>query len=394
MKKLDKENWPLVRFGEVARILNESERDPLAAGLTRYVGLEHIDSGSLHLRAWGNVVDGTTFTRTFREGNVLFGKRRAYQRKAAVANFNGLCSGDILVMEANEKRLLPALLPFLVHSDGFFDHAVRTSAGSLSPRTKFKDLAEYEFRLPPREQQQQLAELLRAADEVGEKQRETQVQTQAYAKLWTDLAFSAPEQGFSAYESLALQDCCKLQTGVAKGKQYEAHIETVTMPYLSVSNVQDGRVDLSVVKEITIASKDVKRFSLKAGDVLLTEGGDFDKLGRGTVWNGEIEDCLHQNHVFCVRPDEEKVLPEFVSAQTSSAYGKTYFLMNAKKTSNLASINSTQVKGFPMIVPSIGEQEAFIEKLNLLKNSIEQTGKQVALAETVKQQLINQIFSA
>jgi len=166
VKKLDKENWPLVRFGEVARSLNESERDPLAAGLTRYVGLDHIEPGSLHLRAWGNVADGTTFTRTFRAGNVLFGKRRAYQRKAAVADFDGLCSGDILVMEANEKRLLPALLPFLVHSDGFFDHAVRTSVGSLSPRTKFKDLAEYEFRLPPREQQQRLAELLWAADEV------------------------------------------------------------------------------------------------------------------------------------------------------------------------------------------------------------------------------------
>jgi type I restriction enzyme S subunit len=113
----------------------------------------------------GQVADGTTFTRKFVAGQVLFGKRRAYQRKAAVAEFEGICSGDILVFEPSNSELIPELLPFIVQSDGFFNHALGTSAGSLSPRTKWKDLANYEFALPPRDEQRRIAEVLWAADE-------------------------------------------------------------------------------------------------------------------------------------------------------------------------------------------------------------------------------------
>jgi type I restriction enzyme, S subunit len=157
--------WRKVRFGEVVRNVNVQERSPLESGIERYVGLEHLDPGSLHVNRWGMVAEGTTFTRKFVNGQVLFGKRRAYQRKVAVAEFDGICSGDILVFEANSKVLLPKLLPFIVESDGFFEHALQTSSGSLSPRTRWKDLARYEFPLPPQEEQRRIADILWAADE-------------------------------------------------------------------------------------------------------------------------------------------------------------------------------------------------------------------------------------
>jgi type I restriction enzyme S subunit len=168
LKAIDKTNWKTVTFGEVCRNVNESEPNPLDNGLERYVGLEHIESGSLHITKWGNIADGTTFTKRFVKGNVLFGKRRAYLKKAAVAEFDGLCSGDILVFEPITKKIHPDLFPFLVSSDRFFDYAVKTSAGSLSPRTKFKDLVNFEFLLPPIEEQARLAELLWAGDEVSQ----------------------------------------------------------------------------------------------------------------------------------------------------------------------------------------------------------------------------------
>ena len=111
-------------------------------GFERYVGLEHLDPGDLKIRRWGNVSDGTTFTNVFRAGQVLFGKRRAYQRKVAVADFDGVCSGDIYVFEPKNEHLLPELLPFICQTDGFFEHAVGTSAGSLSPRTNWDSLAD------------------------------------------------------------------------------------------------------------------------------------------------------------------------------------------------------------------------------------------------------------
>jgi len=167
--KANRTDWDLVRFGDVAHEVKEVTRDPIAEGIERVVGLEHLTPLDIHIRSWGNIEDETTFTRKFKSGQILFGKRRAYQRKAALADFDGICSGDILVLEANNEKIEPGLLPFLMHSEGFFKWAVSTSAGSLSPRTKFKDLAEFKFYLPPRPIQKKIAELLWATDDTREK---------------------------------------------------------------------------------------------------------------------------------------------------------------------------------------------------------------------------------
>ncbi len=162
---IDTSKWDKVSFGDVARCLTVATKDPLSDGLDRYVGLEHIEPGNIHIKAWGEVAKGTTFTRVFRKGQVLFGKRRAYQKKAALAEFDGICSGDILVCEAIEGKLIPELLPFVVHSDRFFDFAIKTSAGSLSPRTKFKDLAKFSLKLPSKpDDQKRIADLLWSID--------------------------------------------------------------------------------------------------------------------------------------------------------------------------------------------------------------------------------------
>jgi type I restriction enzyme S subunit len=170
--KLDKSKWSKVKFGEVCTLVSENTKDAKSDGFEYLIGLEHIEPNNLHLRSWNTADMETTFTRIFRKGHVLFGRRRAYQRKVAYAKFDGICSGDIMVFQADTEILLPELLPFIVQSDGFFHCAVDTSAGSLSPRTKFNDLANYEFLLPPKEEQSRLAELLWAADDVVEREKE------------------------------------------------------------------------------------------------------------------------------------------------------------------------------------------------------------------------------
>ncbi len=159
----------LVKFGDVVRLSKARSQDPLADGIERYVGLEHLEPGDLRIRSWGNVADGVTFTSVFQPGQVLFGKRRAYQRKVSVADFSGVCSGDIYVLESKDAQvLLPELLPFICQTDAFFDHAVGTSAGSLSPRTNWTSLAEFEFMLPPTDEQTSLVEVLRGFEEAME----------------------------------------------------------------------------------------------------------------------------------------------------------------------------------------------------------------------------------
>ncbi|MFH1965671.1 MAG: restriction endonuclease subunit S, partial [Acidobacteriota bacterium] len=169
-----KTGWRMVKFGDVVNNANLVERDPVKNGIERIVGLEHLDPENLHIRHWNSPEDGTSFTRKFVPGQTLFGKRRAYQKKVAYAEFEGICSGDILTFESKDtKLLLPELLPFICQTDAFFDYALGTSAGSLSPRTSWKALRNFEFPLPPIEEQKRFAEILWAADEAVERLGET-----------------------------------------------------------------------------------------------------------------------------------------------------------------------------------------------------------------------------
>jgi type I restriction enzyme S subunit len=156
----DKSGWNLVSLGSVVRNTNEVSHNPLVVGVEHFVGLEHLEPGDLKVEAFGHVSEGTTFTKRVRPGQTLFGKRRAYQRKVAFADFDAVCSGDILALEPSSDSMIPELLPFLISSEGFYERALKTSAGSLSPRTRWADLESFEFLLPPIEEQKRIAQLL------------------------------------------------------------------------------------------------------------------------------------------------------------------------------------------------------------------------------------------
>ena len=153
-----------------------------------------------------------------------------------------------------------------------------------------------------------------------------------------------------------------VQTGVAKGKD-NAGKQTMAVPYLRVANVQDGYLDLDEVATIELPADDLPRYRLRAGDVLMNEGGDYDKLGRGHVWDGSIDPCIHQNHVFAVRPFG--VSPQWLNLVTGSAYAQFYFMSRSKQSTNLASISSTNVMELPVVLPPAPEQSAiaaFLER--------------------------------
>jgi len=192
------------------------------------------------------------------------------------------------------------------------------------------------------------------------------------------------------WECVVLAAIADLQTGIAKGKAVGQ--ESIELPYLRVANVQDGRVDLREVKTIMIDEKDVSRFSLVAKDVLFTEGGDFDKLGRGCVWNGEIQPCLHQNHVFAVRCRENACVPLLLAAIAAGPHGRRYFALNSKQSTNLASINSSQLKAFPLPLPSFPEQKKIAEILSTYDAVIEKTEELIDAKKRQKRALMQQLL--
>lgn len=163
----------------------------------------------------------------------------------------------------------------------------------------------------------------------------------------------------------------RIVSGVTLGSK-ESVSGGIEVPYLRVANVQDGYLDLNEIKTVRITRKELEQLRLQAGDVLMNEGGDFDKLGRGSVWSGEIEDCVHQNHVFRVRTDSTNLLPCFLAFYSESSFGKKYFLISSKQSTNLASINSTQLNAYPIALPSLEEQQAIITRISAVNCRIDQ----------------------
>lgn len=193
------------------------------------------------------------------------------------------------------------------------------------------------------------------------------------------------------WKRLPLHEVAEVRTGLAKGK---ANLkDPVELPYLRVANVQDGHIDLTQVKSILVERSQIERYSLRTGDILMTEGGDFDKLGRGDVWQGQIPVCLHQNHVFAVRPDPCLLNSAFLAALAASEYGRTYFLSCAKRSTNLASINSSQLKQFPVLMPGLAEQGKISEVLSSWDMAIAIAERLLANNQVQKIALMRELFA-
>lgn len=183
-----------------------------------------------------------------------------------------------------------------------------------------------------------------------------------------------------------------VSSGVTLGQNLHG-AGTVELPYLRVANVQDGYIDLSEVKTVRVLAADVERFTVRDGDVLMNEGGDLDKLGRGAVWREQTQVFLHQNHVFKVRANLLLLVPEYLALVGASRIGKRYFMGIGKQTTNLASINSTQLKAFPIPLPSLQEQKQIIAKLEAFDKSLRTEQTQLAKLHSLKRGLMEDLLT-
>lgn len=359
-----KAGWTHVAFGDVVRLARERASDPEEDGLDRYVGLEHIDPGDLTIRRWGNVADGTTFTNVFRAGQVLFGKRRAYQRKVAVADFDGVCSGDIYVFEPKGNGLLPELLPFICQTDRFFEHAVGTSAGSLSPRTNWESLAKFEFPLPPIDEQRRLVEALVAIDATCEGYRDIdQVSDRLRRALLLD-AFR-PDRGaqdrfprhWTVRPASAVGD-------VQLGQQRHPKFRTGSnvRPYLRVANVMDGWIDFTDLESMHFPEPDLRKFELLSGDILLNEGQSTELVGRSAIYRGEIPGCCVQKTLIRFRCGP-LLVPEFAHAYFQHLLYTGQFASMVVQTTSMAHLTAIRFKSVPVPVPPLEEQREFASRL-------------------------------
>lgn len=254
-----------------------------------------------------------------------------------------------------------------------------------------KQIKAIEVPFPPLEKQHRIVNLLKRADNIRRLRKQAQdTARQLIPALFIDM-FGDPVTNLNGWNIKPLKEVANIGSGVTKGRKLDGH-QTIELPYLAVSNVQDGYLNLSKVKSIRIKPTEIEKYQVIPGDFLMTEGGDPDKLGRGAIWNGEIDVCLHQNHIFKVRCNRKEVLPEYLKSLVSSHYGKGYFLRVAKQTTGIASINKTQLGYFPILVPPIELQNDFAARVDGIQSIISQQEAAMDRAESSFQSLLHRAF--
>ncbi len=320
----ERKGWKRMAFGQFAESVNERV-EPADAAEEIYVGLDDLDSGSLHIRRWGKGSDVIGTKLRFRKGDIIFGRRRAYQRKLAVAEVDGICSAHAMVVRAKPAVVLPEFLPFLMMSDRFMKRAVEISVGSLSPTINWTTLKLEEFDLPPLDQQRRLAEILWAVDEKQQRSIDFHKATEQ-----AQMSFANSIWVGEKLERVSLAGMC---IKVQDGTHFSPKSTTGPFRYLTSKNIRDGYLDLSNCGCISEEEHKgiYRRADVKKGDVVLTKDGA--NTGNCTLFNLDEEVSLLSSVAF-IRTNPEQLDAEYLTAYLRSEFGWTYIRQNMKGSGN------------------------------------------------------------
>jgi len=345
----------------------------------RYVDLSTAKQTTVEYYA--ELIDGG---RRPQYGDLLFSRNATVGEVAQVASENPLFAmgQDVCLLRPLPHRLDSGFAWYMLRSSLLQAQLNLSMIGSTFKRVNVEQIRNLAIPLPPLLQQVQIVEFLDA--ETANIDALIAKQEQLIATLREDRTATithAITQGIDPAVELvqpndeelpacprhwtrqiSLKRVASIQTGLTLGKTVDLE-DAVTVPYLRVANVQTSGIDLAEVKTVEVLRADVRKYLLRTGDVLMTEGGDIDKLGRGCVWGGEISPCVHQNHVFAVRCTDA-LASGFLVYLLDTSIARNYFFMTAKKTTNLASTNSTTLGAFTFSLPPRPEQNEIVKFLD------------------------------
>lgn len=340
----DRTGWKRMAFGDFAQSIGD-RAEPKDAQEEIYVGLEHLDPQCLHIRRWGKGSDVIGGKLRFRKGDIIFGKRRAYQRKLAVAEFDGICSAHALVVRARPDKVLPEFLPFLMMSDRFMNRAVEISVGSLSPTINWTTLKLETFDLPPLKQQRRIAEILWAVDEV--------VTTTLSAAENANTVVEAELNKFLYQSSIwQVADCRELLAeGPRNGFSPPASPNSGRVPTLSISAIRGGKVvPTGSLKYADVQDEAVKQFRLRRNDILVVRGnGNRLLCGRAGIVEDFPDGCFYPDLLIRLRFRDDALLPEFAVMQWNERISHTRLLKKAKSSNGISKINGQDIQAHRLV---------------------------------------------
>ena len=350
-----------VKLGEVAREYKATVKDAVDLPV---VGLEHLIPGQVELTQWSEDADNT-FTKSFKKGQMLFGRRRAYLKKAALAPFDGICSGDITVIEAIPERIMPELLPFVIQNDSLFDYAVEKSAGSLSPRVKWEHLKNYEFELPEMEHQRALVDLLWAMTRTKKAYQELVKKTDELVKSQFIEMFDAVDGA----EYIPLEKCCLSVTGGSTPSMKHEEYYGGDVPFIKSGDVKDAYVSSGALWLTQEALDNTTAKLVPSGSVIV--------VIRSGILKHDLPVAIASNPVV-INQDLKafQPKPEFTSQYLAWAIrSKENDLLSMTRAMTVDNIESQELYNIPVMVAPIGLQNefaAFVEQSDKSKFVVEQ----------------------
>lgn len=384
LKNLDKSAWQSYRFNEIAEKISKTV-DPNTTELEIYVGLEHIDAENIHIRRYGKPSDVSGGKLLCFPGDVIFGKRRAYQRKAAIVDFTGICSAHAFVLRAIPEIIDSKLFPFFLHSDEFMHRMVDISVGGLSPTINWGDLKHQEFRLPPLAEQALLAELLWAMDKVIENEKKILDFEKSLKHSHRKRVFmghdinilkkqsSLPKK--SNWKIGRVADFCEIHNNLRKPISKELRLTMAgQFPYHGPTSVLSYISEFRIDGDFVLIGEDGDHF-LKYNEWNMTQyvSGKFNVNNHAHLLKG-TKQCLTKWIFYSFQ--HRNIIPH-ITRQGASRY----------------KLNKEGLSEILLLIPPVKEQQRLISQFDLIEKNLELISGKIASSKALLKSLINQIFS-
>lgn len=376
------------------------KKDQDVNGNVRLIQLADIGEGTFKDKSSRHVTEDTAhrLNCTFlQQGDILIARLPDPLGRACIFPLKGnfITAVDIAILRIKSHAYNPRYVMYMINSPQFRKEISLYESGTTRKRISRKNLDKIQFNLPDLSTQEsvvsKIEELFSRLDASVAELQTAKEKLKVYRQAAITQAFPVLFEG----RTVKLSDIASVSGGITKGRKLD-NCDILTLPYLRVANVQNGFLDLQEVKTIQLKQSEKDKYLLKYGDVLYTEGGDRDKLGRGTVWRNEIEPCVHQNHVFKARLDLDRAIPEYVAYWSMSTPARNYFYQKGKQSVNLASINKTVLSNLLLPLPPVADQQKIIEAISSrisVADNIEQSlDISLRQAESLRQSILKLAF--
>lgn len=379
--KIDKSKWKLTKLGELASDISKRVDKPGESEYERFVGLDNFVSGDIKIKSWASTKNLTSSAKAFQAGDILFARRNAYLRRASLVDFDGCCSGDAFVLRENHEKVVPGFLAFLMNSNTLWDYANSNAAGTMSKRVKWRDLAEYEFLLPPKAEQARLAELLWAMDAVIEKERDLLIKLEGSYFTLVDNLFSIKnkEWGFVRLGKISSINAQSLNSKTDPEFEFE---------YLDLTSIIEPKV-IGELKKIKFgeAPSRAKRI-VDDNSIVLAMVRPYQKA---FVFVENSNNIIASTGTAIINM-HDSMLDRFVFHQFFSKRFTRYCEDRVTGTSYPA-ITPKDVDEYKVSIPNDSDLiKTETKKLDELENCCLEIRKKISTSQSLQKSLINQIF--